>query len=83
MSKLRSQDGFGIIIFVILVAAIGVAFFVGQHIYSARKAAESVVDYAQCIKQRGAKLLETYPEQCVLDGKTFTNLKAEIQNPPK
>lgn len=75
----RNQAGFGIITLAILLAAIVGAFLVGQHVYSARKAAQSVVDYAQCIKQRGAKLLQTYPEQCVFDGKTFTNLQAELQ----
>jgi len=77
----NNQAGFGIILLVVLLAAIVIAFFVGQHIYSARKAVKSVTDYADCIKQRGAKLLQTYPEQCVFDGKTFTNLKAEIQGP--
>lgn len=79
MRAKSNQSGFGVLVFIILLAAIGIAFFVGQHIYSARKAAKAVTDYAACIKQRGAKLLETHPEQCVFDGKTFTNLQAEIK----
>jgi len=75
----RNQAGFGIIMLAMLLAAVVVAFLAGQHVYSARKAAQSVVDYTQCIKQRGAKLLQTHPEQCVFDGKTFTNLRAELQ----
>ena len=75
----NKQSGFGIILFVVLVAAIVIAYFVGQNIYTARKAAASVSDYTQCIKQRGAKVLLTYPQQCVFDGKTFVELKDQIQ----
>lgn len=75
MTKLvKTQNGFGLMVLFILIAAIVLAFLIGERVYSARKAVRSVQDFAQCIKTKGSKLLETSPEQCVLDGKVFINV---------
>ncbi len=29
--------------------------------------------YAECMTRKDAKVLETYPQQCVVDGKSFTS----------
>lgn len=77
----KSQSGFGLMVFFILVAAIVLAFLIGQRVYSARKAVKSVQDFAQCIKTKGSKLLETSPQQCVLDGKVFIEVISPSEQP--
>lgn len=73
------QSGFSIIGVIILVVAVVAAFLIGQRVYYARKAVKSVQNYTQCIKAKGAQILQTSPEQCVLDGQVFIN----VINPPE
>ncbi len=73
MSSNIGQRGASIIAILLVTVAVCAGFLIGQHIMLVRKSAQDIVDYAQCIKARGAKLLQTYPEQCVADGKVFTN----------
>ena len=81
MANRSAQSGFGIITLFILVGAIFLAFLIGERVYSVRKAVKSVQDYAQCIKVKGAKLLQTTPEQCILDGKVFVNIIRPPEQP--
>ncbi len=34
---------------------------------------KSPTTYAECMIQKNAKVIETYPQQCMIDGKSFTS----------
>lgn len=51
----------------------GVLLFAAIFIFLVSGSDEKVDNYNQCIKAKDAKILEIYPEQCVFNGKTFTN----------
>lgn len=38
--------------------------------------------YSDCIKDKDALIRETYPEQCVVDGKSFTNPDQKVESNP-
>lgn len=62
----------------ILTVLLGIIVFgalggVAYVVWSRQESSKTVIDYATCAQQKDAKILETYPEQCVFDGQTFTN----------
>jgi cytoskeletal protein RodZ len=75
----NNQKGFSPIIIVIIIVVIGALGGVGWYIYKANQTKPEtaktgdITTYAQCTKAEGAKLLLTVPEQCVVNGKKFTN----------
>jgi hypothetical protein len=73
MAMNNTRPGFGIIEIVIGLVIIGlivtVAIFLG---HTWQKANPDIDSYAACAAA-GNPVLQTYPEQCVANGKTFTN----------
>lgn len=66
----KDSNGFGIAEVLIVVAAVSLVGLAGWMVWNKRQAA-SVNSYETCAKAGGA-MLETYPPQCVKDGKSFT-----------
>ena len=61
-------------IFLAIALAASILLMVGIYIGLMRDSnTAKATNYAECAKAKGAVLLETYPEQCVVDGKSFAN----------
>jgi hypothetical protein len=43
---------------------------------------EPVQSYNDCINSKNALIRETYPVQCVVDGKSFTNPDQKVESRP-
>ncbi len=63
----------------VLAGLLFVAIFI---VLTNQKPKAVVVNYADCTKAKDAKLLETYPEQCVVGGKTYVNPTQKVKSLP-
>lgn len=59
-------------VIVLLIVIVTVAFFLN-------KDQKVPTSFEECKARSDAKILETYPEQCVVDGKTFTGPENQLQ----
>lgn len=85
--KLR-QNGFGAVRFLLIFVLIGLLGGVGWYVYQKRPVANktattpTITNFEQC-KAAGNPIMESYPEQCVADGKTFVNEQQKAAEPKK
>ena len=70
--KPLNKKGFSAIYVVLIIAIVGIIGFTGWYVWS-KNQTPKVSSYQECVKAKGAKILETYPEQCVINGQTFVN----------
>lgn len=66
------------IIFVLLIIG---ALLITATIWVVLNKKSAVSSYAECIKQKSAKILESYPKQCVYGGKSFSNPSQSVTPP--
>lgn len=73
------QNGFSPVIIIAIIVVIGILGGVGWYVFKANQTKtettknSEIASYEQCTKAEGSKLLLTVPEQCVVNGKKFTN----------
>lgn len=81
--KLRNQQaGFNSLVIAIVVVVIGLAGAGGWFVYNQRQknkqtdnqTQKSITNFDECVAA-GNPIMESYPEQCAADGKTFVNEK--------
>jgi len=85
--KKMNYKGFGIIptilVLVIISGSVGVAYMLIKNRQSARSvqdgAALVITNFDECVKA-GNPVMESFPEQCAANGRTFTNEAAEFNN---
>lgn len=75
LPKHKSRWGW-IVLLLILVVAAG-----GWYCWNNLNHKPDVVDFASCTQASGV-MLETYPEQCVANGKSYTNPNQQAPEPP-
>lgn len=67
------QNGNTLLVVILGIVLFGALAGVGYFVWNSQKSTKTVVDYVTCAQQKDARILETYPEQCVFGGQTFTN----------
>lgn len=72
MSQEKAVRTKWILLVILCALAIGLLVSLAAVIIN-KKSSPAVSSYADCVKARGAKILQTYPEVCLVDGKNFTN----------
>jgi len=80
--KPLNKKGFNPIYVVLIIAIVGIIGFTGWYVWS-KNQTPKVGNYQECVKAKGAKILETYPEQCVINGQTFVNPIQKIEEVKK
>jgi type II secretory pathway pseudopilin PulG len=73
MKKLNKK-GFSVVEIILIIVIVGIIGGVGWYVWQSRAKNDSTAaaDYAECVKTKGAKLLLTVPEKCVVNGQSFT-----------
>jgi hypothetical protein len=69
----KARAGFGIIEIIIGLALLGMIGAGGWFIWNKYQSTNVTVDSYETCAAAGNPILETYPEQCVANGKTYTN----------
>lgn len=72
----KNQNGYGPVLIVAAIALVAVVI-AGWAIYSKNKHT-AITNYQECIAAKDALILETYPEQCVVNGQKFTNTSQSL-----
>lgn len=72
----KNQNGYGLVLIVATIALI-VVVTAGWAIYSKNKHT-AITNYQECIAAKDALILETYPEQCVVNSQKFTNTSQSL-----
>ncbi len=77
MHKLsKNQKGFSIGQVLLVVLVLGLIGGVGYYVYQ-RQNKPNITTFEEC-KDAGNPIMESYPEQCSADGKTFTNTAQKV-----
>lgn len=71
----KNQNGYGLVLIIAAIALVVV--IAGWAIYSKNKHT-AITNYQECIAAKDALILETYPEQCVVNGQKFTNTSQSL-----
>lgn len=68
-----------------LVGLLGVLLFTitALVIWAVIQEQKTPTSFAECVTYKDAKLLESYPEQCVVNGKSFANPDQKVVLPPE
>lgn len=64
---------------IVIVSAVAVVALVAAIVILVSQQTKAVNDFAQC-KTAGGAIMQTYPEQCTVNGKTFTNSAQSGEN---
>lgn len=84
--KRFTSNGFGAVQLIILVVVIGLIGGTGYSVYKAQKKKESpksaITNFDECVAA-GNPVMESYPEQCAADGKTFSNTQQTVSDGSK
>lgn len=66
-----------------LVGLLGVLLFtiIALVVWAVIQEQKTATTFEQCVLDKDARMLESYPEQCVVDGKSFTNPNQKIVLP--
>jgi|SRR3989344_1041401 len=79
----QNQRGFGLVGLLVIIAVVGMVGFIGWYIWrqSNEKSVSTINSFESCAAA-GNPIMESYPEQCSANGKTFTNPKQTAPKPP-
>lgn len=79
MTDLNSK-GFTVIETLLIIAIVAIVGAVGWYVYDQRKdesAQSAITNFDECVAA-GNPVMESYPEQCAADGRTFTNPNQKV-----
>lgn len=80
---LRNQKGFSAVEVLLVVIVIGLISGIGWYVRQQREddtSKQAITNFQECAAA-GNPVMESYPEQCHVDGQTFTNLNQQTSNP--
>jgi hypothetical protein len=67
---------------ILVIVLVGIIGFAGWYLWN-KTNQPKVSNYQECIKAKNSKLREIYPEQCVVNGQTFTNPNQKVSTTVK